>query len=559
MENGCDNADLGELGVPKPQKHRSKPHFIRGLVLLACVSSGLGVSLESMATPYRYRLPERRSAKQQPTRDSQTNAQLKRKTASESRGQVPYRVPSYYDGRYAAALPFEIRRQRPLQNRRLLLVNHLYGDIHYFLDLFEVAGLAPANTEIIGTLYPFDSAVKQSVRKRGYALSHEGHLHDPQAFKKSIREAIGRLAAGQIKDPVLIVDDGGTAAEIIAAHFPHVKTSKGEPAFHIIEITRNGHRPIEKLKASGRELPFKFSSGALSDAKRDLYSPEYALTALEKGFSAMRQAGLETSNNLGAGRPVRRVGIIGAGAMGMPVALALARQNYRVTVYERDPKQLGILRWAASQSHARLEYAISKEEALWGQDIIVSATGLENIIGPKDLPFIRHGAALFQISSKRRDFDMDGFAQTAHRTKLLTRTDGLAQQSKTYVFRDVPIVTANSAEALRFVHAVDRNPTLHNETGEKQVHFIGDGWTINHNGSAEGSCPSVVTRELDMVAKQIFAAAAGKRAVSIGEVSELDAGSWLYENALYKDRSLSPGSMGRQIDALEQRKKTWEP
>ncbi len=450
-----------------------------------------------------------------------------------------------------------LRSKRPLLNRRLLVVNHLYRDIFYLLDMFEGAGLNPKQAEIIGTVYPFDRRVKQQVRNRGYSLHHD-HVYDTAAFEQTVHSAIDRLAKRAGNQPILIVDDGGTAAKIISRSYRQLKCRDGRPLFEIVEITRNGLRPIEAINNAGEaNLPFGFSSGALSDLKRDVLSPAYAETSLKKAFSAIDQARLPYKPVIGKDGPTR-VGVIGAGAMGAPAILRLADSNYLVTVYEKDPKQIQVLRTLRANSSVYFEIAGDKSEAIRGQHMIIGTTGEENLIGPKHIPMMRHNAIVFQISSKQKEFDMKRIGEMAEAKQQLHRSDGLAQQSYTYVFKNV---SKPRGQSRRHAHLGDG--AYENTAGEKKIHFIGDGWTVNHNGSLDGTAFHLVRQELDIIADQVFSVAAGKQPEPIGRLPYKCAqpGSVFRTNSVpLRDASgvilneLLPNQVRKQIDAYERRR-----
>ena len=421
----------------------------------------------------------------------------------ESQNQAARALGEAVSGKDARPL-LQLAGKRPMQGRKMLIVSHLYRDIFYLLDILEGAGLAPQRAQIVGTVYPFQEAVKDEVRARGYALQHD-HVYDIEAFERSVEKELRRVARQQAEQPVIILDDGGTAARLIAKHFGALKCSDGRPLFEIVEVTRNGVRAIEDLTNAGATLPFGYSTAAQSPQKRDELSPAYSDTALQKAASAIAQAGLGFAPRLGSQDGPYRIGVQGAGAMGAPAILRLADAGFLVTAFEKDPKQRQVLRSLRSNTGQYFEIAATPTDAIYEQHMIIGTTGELNVLGPEHLPLLRDGAIVFQLSSKRNDFDMDGFEARATAKRELPRHDGLPQRSFTYVFDNVPDPHGVSR---CFPQLPEAPPNK--LPGRREVHFIGDGWTVNHNGSLDGTSFVVVQQELDLLAEQILARAAGQ-------------------------------------------------
>ena len=128
------------------------------------------------------------------------------------------------------------------------------------IDLARHNFSAPENAELVSTIYPFDAEVKQGVRDGGYRL-HDDHLHDVPAFERAVKTALLSLASRSHQQPILIVDDGGTAATIIARDLAHLRCPDGRRRFEIVEVTRNGVRPIEALRGESPSARPTFWTG----------------------------------------------------------------------------------------------------------------------------------------------------------------------------------------------------------------------------------------------------------------------------------------------------------
>jgi S-adenosylhomocysteine hydrolase len=328
-----------------------------------------------------------------------------------------------------------------------MFVNHRYSDIVSLVDAMTRAGMECKNSVFVSTPYPFRKSVSYQLRRRG--LRTIVPRLDSSRFALAVEVGIRRMLRTHEQQrrswghgkPILILDDGGMAAKIIAAKFPeHVSK------FRIVEITAAGHRLAREFKEKYKRLPLVYYSLAYTRAKKKVTSRFFGTRVADRVVNLIPQTGIRPKN--------KRVAILGGGPMGIYVGIRLRSLGYDVTFVDPDRKAQRKLRWL------KFDYK-PIEEALPGRSIILGMSGYRTL-KRGHLRYIDDGAFVAQGSSKRREFDMVVFETKAKKT-LLPRTDGLAQKSYTYTFKPGP------------------------GGKSKRLHFLGDGWTINHDGSLHGT------------------------------------------------------------------------
>jgi S-adenosylhomocysteine hydrolase len=333
--------------------------------------------------------------------------------------------------------------RRPFESHNVMFINHRYSDIVSLVDAMARAGMQRENAVFVSTPYPFKDAVSYQLQKSGVrVIVPELNMASyANAVERGIRQMLKRHAEEVRKwgkgKPILILDDGGMASKIIAAKFPQ-HASK----FRIVEVTAAGVRLAKEFQAQHVRLPFVYYSIGHLALKQRVTSRFFGTRVAQRLLNLIPQTGVKPLN--------KRVAIIGGGPMGLFAGRALRGQGYDVTFVDTDPK-------VAARLHDKYKFEVTTiEKALPGRGLILGMTGVQTI-GKEHLSLIEDGAILAQGSSKRNEFAMGAFERMALKT-LLPRQDGLAQESYTYAFR-----------------------------GGKKLHFLGDGWTINHDGSLHGT------------------------------------------------------------------------
>lgn len=130
------------------------------------------------------------------------------------------------------------------------------------------------------------------------------------------------------------------------------------------------------------------------------------------------------------------VHVLGYGNIGQPTARYATREAARVTVYDTDPTK----RLLASADHA-------VTDTPEGPDVVVGVTGNpEGSVGPADLDWLADGTVLVSGSSRRVEFDLDGFADAA---SAVTRGD----DTWTYEVGGKAIRVANRGEPVNLAYS----------------------------------------------------------------------------------------------------------
>ncbi len=383
----------------------------------------------------------------------------------------------------------------PFENNHMMVVYHRYADILPLMDLFIRAGMSPKNSVYVSTPYPFDPAFDLQLRDWGIPQI-PFPVYDEKAFSAAVAEGLQRMI--DLYDererkhgygrPILVLDDGGHAANQIRGQF-----KAHAHKFKVVEVTAAGHRITAELKAQHRRVPFIYYSIAYSDFKRQVTSSFYAHRVVDRIRAFSAASGVEPINN--------KVAVIGGGPMGAFAARYYKTLGCEVVVVDRDAKVRAELRQSGFAADEVVPDT-ALDAAIAGRGVVLSMCGYKNVLGPAQLDALADGAILAQGSSKRNDFDMAAFEKRAKRKTEIPRRDELPQKSFTY------------------------------ELGGKRLHFCGDGWTINHDGSLHGSpfedvqLETVLLFESAVEAASDSAAATGDIKVVGDEVQEEYVALW---------------------------------
>jgi adenosylhomocysteinase len=163
----------------------------------------------------------------------------------------------------------------------------------------------------------------------------------------------------------------------------------------VSEETTTGVARLRALEADGL-LPFP--AVAANDAKcKHLFDNPYGtgqttLTAI-----------LALTNVLAAGREFC---VVGYGHVGRGLARAASGLGGRVTVVEIDPVR-------ALTAHMDGHRVLALRDALFDADVVITATGLTQVVGAGELPFLKDGAILANAGHHDREIDVPALAAAA--------------------------------------------------------------------------------------------------------------------------------------------------
>lgn len=394
-------------------------------------------------------------------------------------------IPRVEDAPLFAHAIDRLQGRLPLENSNVMVVFHRYADVATLMDLFARAGMSPKNAAFVSTPYPFDPAFDRALDDLG-VQQEKFPVYDLDGFGDAVERGIRRMIAqyDDRKDkhgygkPILILDDGGNAAKTIAAKF-----KDHAHKFKVVEVTAAGHRIAADLKEKHARVPFVYYSVAYSAAKRQVASSFYATRVVDR---------LRTfSDATGVQPPNKKVVVVGAGPMGRFAALYMQKLGYEVSIVDKSAAVREEM-IAAGIDPARVYSDAQMKQALKGRGTVLAMSGFMDVVGPQHLDAIMDGAIVAQGASKRNDFDMTGFESAAQKKTAIARDDDVPQPSYTYDF------------------------------GGKQLHFVGDGWTINHDGSLHGSPFEDVQLETALLFESVVEAA-GDRTTWTGDLKVVGA------------------------------------
>ncbi|MEO6951695.1 MAG: hypothetical protein ABI321_07770 [Polyangia bacterium] len=396
-----------------------------------------------------------------------------------------------------------------LADSAVVMTSHMYRDAIVMADALTALGADPKAMRFVATPYPFDDRVKVALRGRGIVT--ESAPYDKEKTRAHVVDAIRAALDSEKNGPILVLDDGGLATEVIAKEFP-LQLHR----FRIVEVTKAGERigktllpdlardvemqtgrldakdleafhqryleahswdPTSKTvaeqtwqkrqargstmhpegryeRALSSSFGFAYYTYSNTAYKRDVMTPLYTEQVNRSLFDAIEREGKKPAN--------QRVTVIGGGAMGLAAAKELRASGHEVTFVEPESTRVSLLQ----QEGFTVEPLRS---ALKGRSIILEMSGMKNVLGLNEVFAIDDGAFVVHGSSKDNPFDMKSISAMA--TEKIAWPEHNGQRSATYKFS-----------------AAGRT---------KELHFLGDGFTISHGGKTQNVPLDQFVPELD--------------------------------------------------------------
>jgi adenosylhomocysteinase len=268
-----------------------------------------------------------------------------------------------------------------LRDRRIAVVVHLEAKTACLVLALAEAGarVVAAGSNALST----QDAVCAALVARGIEV-HARH-------GASRGEFTADLLAVADTQPELVIDDGLELTRRAEQHRPEVYAGLAG----VSEETTTGVARLRALQAAGR-LPFP--AVAANDARcKHLFDNPYGtgqttLTAL-----------LALTNVLAAGREFC---VVGYGYVGQGLARAADGLGGRVTVVEVDPVR-------ALVAHMDGYRVAPLSEALPDADVVLTATGLVEAVGARQLPLLKDGVLLANAGHSDREIDVPALAAAA--------------------------------------------------------------------------------------------------------------------------------------------------
>jgi adenosylhomocysteinase len=260
----------------------------------------------------------------------------------------------------------EVRRA-DISGKRLACWMHLLPGTILTLMPFVEAGVAVH----VGGCNPdsTDPRVVDYLTRRGVEV-FDGRREPRESYDNTLR----RFASGPLD---AICDMGGELVE--------AATKAGTPVAGALEATTTGLHRIRPLHLA---FPvFDWNGIALKDA---LHNRFHVGEATWPAFEAI--TGLSLFG--------RHVLVVGFGPVGRGVAERARDLGAIVTVAERDPvRRLEAMHFGCRTSPL--------DAALAEADVVVTATGIDGVLGEAELAACRDGAVLFNVGHSNREIDVD--------------------------------------------------------------------------------------------------------------------------------------------------------
>lgn len=273
----------------------------------------------------------------------------------------------------------------PFADAEIMCVQHMLGGQVPFFDLLRELGAAPHRTTLVGVPYSTNDTVVDVLTDRGWDV--RSPPLDMVEWKNTVREALYErlLSALATNRRVVVLDDGGLVAELLDQD-PFLRDHAQR--FSLVEQTRRGITVAESTQLMTSVVNAAQSWGKVLEGALigENLSQRLMLRLGRLGITSLEGV---------------RVGLVGSGVIGTPLAQQLIDAGAVVSVREKDPAAL-----ARALELGCLDGTKDKEEFFGGQDIILTATGVR-CIGPEELRLIPGGTILGQSSSKLVDIDRD--------------------------------------------------------------------------------------------------------------------------------------------------------
>ena len=268
-----------------------------------------------------------------------------------------------------------------LAGRKVAVVVHLEAKTACLVLALRAAGaeVVAAGSNPLST----QDAICAALADEGVEV-HARHGASPEEFTADL------LAVAE-SGAELVIDDGAELTRRLAEH----RADLFEKLAGVSEETTTGVARLRALAADGL-LPFP--AVAANDAKcKHLFDNPYGtgqttLTAI-----------LALTNVLAAGREFC---IVGYGHVGRGLARAASGLGGRVTVVEIDPVR-------ALTAHMDGHRVLALHDALLDADVVITATGLTQVVGAAELPFLKDGAILANAGHHDREIDVPALAAAA--------------------------------------------------------------------------------------------------------------------------------------------------
>ena len=369
------------------------------------------------------------------------------------------------------------------RNFEMVAVQHIFESQVPAIDAYRKCGLSAERASIIAVPYSASMTAVDALADKGWDV--EVPPLDLKVWLEDVREALyERLESAKASGRrVIVLDDGGLVSKLLHTD-PHLK--QHADLFSVVEQTRRGITVADGIEA----LATPVVNVAQSWGKY-VEGPMIGRSVEDKLVSRLEKMGISSV----AGK---KVGVIGYGTIGEPIARALAELGAEVTILDADPAQ------QARAEEDGFAVAKGRKGFFGGQKVIIGATGVQSM-SAEDLAHLKKGTVIGSASSKLVEIDVQGLESMA------------------------------GGSAPEIIDGESHPPTVrYHLPGGKHVDLLAKGFPLNFDGEPENIPPEQIqlTRALMMIGA-IQAASA-----RVAGVTRLDRG--LQGEVLEALKSLAP-------------------
>jgi S-adenosylhomocysteine hydrolase len=392
-------------------------------------------------------------------------------------------------------------KDAPLDSGRryeFLCVQHLLDSQLPVFDALKKLGMSPARTTVVGVPYSSSDLVVQAMEDRGWDVRVPPL--DMDVWVEDVRAALyERLeSALEHKRDIAVMDDGGIVAKLVSTD-PLLK--EHAKIFKIVEQTRRGITVADEIDLAAPVVNVAQSWGKFVEG------PFIGSDVEEKCVERLAKIGVKNLKG-------KHVGIVGAGTIGMPLALEMKRLGAIVTIL--DPSADA----QAAAKKAGLKVAADRPSFFGAQDIIVGATGIQGITA-EDISHLKDGCILGSASSKLVEIDVGELAS------LSEGEDGAAK--------------------MKIIDAKSHPPSVAYELNDgRTVKLLARGYPMNFDGAQENIPPEHIQLTRALMVLGLLQATGSK----VAGVKRLDPQLQLDLLQRFQDSGI-PGQSKETAEALE--------
>jgi adenosylhomocysteinase len=285
-------------------------------------------------------------------------------------------------------------KDKPLssgQRYEVVCVQHLLDSQLPVYDALKKLGMSPARSTIIGVPYSASELVVDSLEDKGWDVRVPSL--DMDKWVDEIRGVLYERLESALRShrDIVVMDDGGLVTKLVATD---PLLSKHAKKFRIVEQTRRGITVADKVGAATPLVNVAQSWGKYVEG------PLIGSDVEEKLVERLAKTG---AIDLDKKLPLKgkKVGVIGGGTIGLPIAEQMRQLGAEVTVLDIDPKA----RARAKKEGFDVADPDDKAGFFGEQDIICGATGVRSM-SPDELALLKPGAVISSASSKLVEIDV---------------------------------------------------------------------------------------------------------------------------------------------------------